>query len=89
MPVIKKGLTQHVLALRRRRVCVETLARANANDIDAERTPTTHSRPDPATRRPDNRGQLNGSRVAARLFTVKKAQDSAQFFILFFAARTV
>ena len=39
MPVIKKGLTQHVLALRRRRFCVETLARANANDIDAERTP--------------------------------------------------
>ena len=44
MPVIKKGLTQHVLALRHRRVCVETPARANANDIDAERTPTTHPR---------------------------------------------
>ena len=42
--------------------------------------PDDAPRPDPATRRPDNRRQLGGSRMAARHFRIKKGTGLCPFF---------
>ena len=97
-PLIKRALPRnsnapvHLHAV----FLLETLARANANDTGTAESHAsaprrrTRTRPDPATRPSQTaRWQQGGSRLAARIFTVKKAQDSARFFISFFTAWTI